>query len=165
MPDSSPQEAPTQGGLQIPLWLALAALLMALLVAGFIALTLFEPLVSLVLPSSPEVPIPPGSVEQDYFPDSRTSDGEWLYSNPQDACQVAEYYITDADSTCNFTPYACVRDEAGELMVADAFARTSIARCSGTHEGIVDSYAWEVFITNGGRQTDTQFRVYLYSER
>ncbi|MFP4321523.1 MAG: hypothetical protein ACLFTK_03640 [Anaerolineales bacterium] len=152
-------------GVQIPLWLALVAMLVAIIIAALIALQLFGPLVSLVLPITAEVPVPPGSTEREYIDTSRTSDGEWLYGSDLDACQVARFYIDETDSTCNFTPYACITNDAGEFVESNPANTGTVAICRGQEEGIVDSFAWEVYISSRGGEYETLFRAYLYSER
>jgi hypothetical protein len=158
-PVDSSEEA---GGLIIPLWVALAGMVVALVLAVIIMANVLRPLTNLVFPADPEPPLPDGAVELQHSEESSTSDGEWFYGIDMDACQLVEYYIEN-DTKCRVTPFACKEGVNGAQL--DTTGTASVAVCRGTHEEVVGSYSWEVYVNASTGDYPTTFRMFLYKER
>lgn len=147
----------------IPVWVALAGMVLAIIVAIIIMVNVLEPLVNLIFPQDPEPPVPANAELISEDADSSTSSGEWLYGTDTDACQIAEFYIEEG-SNCRFEPLACEENEDGELVRAPQVNK--VATCVGTEASIVSSYSWEVIISGDDiREYETVFRLFLYEER
>lgn len=155
------EQTPARQGLQIPLWVALAGMIVALIIAIIIMANILRPLVNLVFPNAAEIPLPPDAELIETNENPRTSDGEWLYGSPTDGCVLLGFFV-EAGGTCTLAPFACVRTDDSP----DERGYRSVGSCTGTKSDILNSYSWEVLIGTGysGEYT-TRFRVYLYEER
>jgi len=168
LPENAPspaEDAPPRPVLYIPLWVGLAGALGALLVGLLIFSRIAEPLANLIFVTRPEIPLPLGAVELEAVEDPLTSDGEWRYGVDMDPCQVAVFYQTEGESTCNYVPFTCELDADGRPYNRYAGVQTNVATCSGSRGQGVNRYTWEVLIGSSGDAYITTFRVYLYRER
>ncbi|KAB2903030.1 MAG: hypothetical protein KJ064_22775 [Anaerolineae bacterium] len=164
----SDEQKPTteheETGLHIPIWVALAALAVALILAGIIMSNVLGTLVDLVFPEAVDVPLPSGAVEIDHIEDSKTADEEWLYGVDEDACRVSWFY-QEAGASCNFMPTMCdVGEDNIPYLIMDEPA-AMVARCTGEKPAEVSGYSYEVLVSTGSADYQTYFRVYVYKER
>lgn len=155
----------SRGG-TIPLWVALAGLVVALVIAVIIMGNVLNPLEELIFPIDAQAPIPAEAVLIREIEDTRTSDGEWLYGIAWDGCQLAQYFL-EQNGTCSFTPFACQGDPESDAFRLNnpGDSPSSVATCIGGEEGVINSYSWEALISSGYSDYQTKFRVYLYKER
>jgi len=162
MESKQPEE---RSGLQIPLWVALAGMVLALIIAVIIMANVLRPLINLVFPSKPKLALPADVIELKKVEKPRTSDGEWLYGVNMDGCQLAKFYM-DQGATCNFAPFIC--DGEGTDFT-NQFAAVkevqSIGTCELSKSGVADSFSWQMLISTGYDDYLTKYRVYLYRER
>ncbi len=149
--------------LDIPLWVALAGMVVALILAIVIMANVLRPLVNLIFPTTPEPPLPDNITLLETNENPRTSTGEWLYATEMDGCDLMNFYLKEG-GTCNLSPFTCL----GERDANGRFPRDkgeSIGVCRGESKDIMNSYSWEVLIGSGYADHYTKFRVYLYQER
>lgn len=143
----------------IPLWLPLAALVIALLFALFIASRIGPTLSALVAP--PEPVLPPESVLQSHT--SNGTEDQWLYNTKTDGCRVAHLYAA-AFGACIYDPSSgCSNNDStpGTNGLGLPGVGNEIAECSGTQTIANYHLAWRVYIgTSGGANSQTYFRVY-----
>ncbi|NJL92780.1 MAG: hypothetical protein HC915_03180 [Anaerolineae bacterium] len=158
-PATSPAAEHTRTGNRIPLWVALAGMIVALILGGVIIASILQPLVNLVFPGEAEPPLPEGVLELQHVEDSRLADEEWLYATTLAPCDLARFYV-EAGSTCSLSPGACLEEEPSVSGVGE-----TIGTCQGTHEEVLASYSWRVEITSNIGQYPTIFRLYLFKER
>ena len=151
--------------LNIPPWVALAGMILAFIIAIIIMVNILQPLVNLIFPSDPEPPIPPDAVILEEIENPATSSGEWLYGVQTPACEIARFYA-EAGSICRYTPLACAEAarEAEEGVTSPQGVK-SIAVCTGTKSGVVNSYSWEALISSSQGEYETSIRLFLYTER
>jgi hypothetical protein len=146
--------APQRGG--IPLWLPLAALIIAFIFAAYIAVTISGTLASLISPPQPVLP-------QDAILQSQGSDsiGDWwVYKSATNGCAVAKIY-KDALGECIYSPSSgCGSD--GALAIPGA---NSVAECSGGKTTGAYHVMWRVYVAadfdlNDPTHPVTIFRIY-----
>lgn len=149
-------------GLYIPLWVALVGMVVGVIIAGVILVNVLQPLINLIFPSTPEVPLPAGTVEISHEDTSAISGEEWLYGVNMDACKVAQFFI-DEGGRCRISPFVCTSGEDGPELIASQ--TTSVGSCEGGQKDTINSYTWEIYISASDNEYDTLFRVFLYKER
>lgn len=156
----------------VPIWVALAAMVLALIVAGIIISSIAKPLLNLVLPVDPDIPIPSGAHLDEELDDPGYGTKQWLYSSQQTGCQVALFFDDIEGVECIYSPGACA-----ELYITPApgqsdpdegsqntFSQTGT--CTKRVKEVASSYSWRVEIFHGYEgEYQTKFRVYLFSER
>lgn len=162
--EQKPTTEQEETGLYIPIWVALAALLVALILAGIIMSNVLGPLVDLVFPEKVDVPLPSGAVELEHTEDSKTADEEWFYGVDEDACKVSWFY-EQGDASCNFMPTMCDMGEDNVPYLILDEPGALVARCFGEKPADVSGYSYEVLVSTGSTDYQTYFRVYLYKER
>lgn len=142
----------------VPVWVAIAGLVLAIALAIVIVIQIAAPLSELVLGADSDIPIPDGAKLQSESDNAGRAQHEWLYSMPKaDGCEVAAFY-QEQGATCSYSPFAC--ELAPEVDVL-----RQVAICSKTEKGLIDGYTWEVIISTEYQQDETStiyFRVYLY---
>lgn len=158
------EELREQPRVLIPLWVALAGMVVALILAGIIMSNVLKPLISLIFPATPDLPLPAGVIELEEVGDPLTSDGEWLYGVEMDGCQVVQFYL-DAGARCRLTPFVCEQVDGKLASNYDNYEFAALGTCDLVHEGEVDSYTWQLVISSGYEDYETKYRVYLYRER
>ncbi len=154
-PKASPLK-PTRAKPQVgvPLWLPLAALLIALAFAVFIAVRIGPTLSALISPPDPVLPT--DSVLQSH--DSKSTEDNWFYKTKTSGCDVAFLY-QKAFGQCIFDPASGCSGPTNEQPVPGL--PYQIAECSGRQSIAQYGIAWRVFITaNGDADGQTLFRVY-----
>lgn len=162
--DATSAESKTQR-LHIPLWVALAGMVVALIIFVLVMTNILEPLVGLVFPQEANVPTPNGAVLLEENDGGRTSTAEKYYGVDADGCEIAQFF-QDEGATCRYTPLVCGTDEDGTLSQNIPERVDHIATCTRRVEGTVDGYTWEIFISAGfGGTYNTQYRVFLYEQR
>ncbi len=150
----------TEPGFVIPIWVALAALLLALLCGVVVFMTIAEPLAELVLGRDPDIPVPDGAVLEQEVEGQGSASKEWLYRIDDLGCEVARYYV-DQGADCVFTPYSC-NLERQEPPEGVNFEIHEIAECTKTVDRLIAGYTWRVHITSYSSGTHTRFRIYLF---
>jgi len=161
--DASPPEPRKR--VYIPLWVALAGMVLAFILALIIMAAVLEPLTNLVFPTKPVPPLPPDAVLLEAIAAPSTSNGEWLYGSQLEGCAVAQFYI-EQRGTCQFNPFSCERGEDGNLRPHSlSEGLSAIGTCTATFSNVANSYSWEVIIARGSAEHTSRFRVYLYKER
>ena len=146
--------APARGAM--PLWLPLAALIIALIFAAYIAVKISPTLALLISPPQPVLP-------EDAVLQSQGSDsiGDWwLYQSATNGCLVAKVY-QDALGTCIYNPSSGC-GSSGALAIPGA---NQIAECSGSKTTGSYHVTWRVYLTaeydiKNGNQPLTVFRIY-----
>jgi hypothetical protein len=157
----------------VPVWVALAAMVLAIIVAGIIISSIAEPLLNLVAPNEPEIPLPAGAHLDEELDDPGYGTKQWLYSSHQTGCQVALFFDDIEGVECIYSPNSCTElfvtpgtepnDEPNEFA-QDGFSQT--ATCTKRVKEVASSYSWRVEIFSGYEgEYQTKFRVYLFSER
>lgn len=163
--DESPSAKSQSGCIpQVPPWVAVAGMILALLIAAVIIRQIARPLSDLVFGNDVDVPIPEGATlereEEDVGSVSRTM----LYSTDQDACQVAQFYVNQDGVQCFFAPFACREDGTINLDDASSGFRT-VGTCGKTELDSVDGFSWDVIISGGydaEQGPATRFLVSIY---
>lgn len=140
----------------VPLWLALAGMVIGLLLATVILARVAGPLYGLLFPV--EVPVPDG-VEQIDHQDPDQGAEYWIYRTTRPGREIAAFY-EDEGGECWYT----ARDEALD-PVAPGMSY-SVAHCLGTKISGGLGVGWEVYIHEGysPQQGPTIFRLYRYGE-
>jgi|GEM_PF-4846660 len=150
---------------RIPLWVAWAGMLLALVLAVIIMLTILQPLTNLIFPADPEIPLPNNIELVEEVENPPTSTGEWLYRSQMDACRVVQFYLENGGS-CNISTASCELNEDSDLVIQqNNLQLSSVGTCRGGSDAIANSYTWEVLISSQGGEYPTIFRIYLYTER
>lgn len=162
----------------VPVWVALAAMVLAVIVAGMIISSIAEPLLNLISPEEPDIPLPPGTHLEKKDDEGNYATTEWLYGSKLSGCEVAAFFDEHDGVECIYTPLACpVGAEAtATAQVAPTAtpddddrvtARFSqVAVCSKYVREVASSYTWRVDIFDGySGDYQTKFRIYLFSER
>lgn len=142
----------------VPLWVAVAGLVLAIGLAVLVVTWIAAPLAELVLDTAPDIPLPDGAKLESETTDTGRAQHEWLYSlSNSDGCAVAEFF-REQGASCAYTPLACdLEPEIGILR--------QIATCTKTEKQLIDGYTWEVLISTEYHEDETStayFRVYLY---
>jgi hypothetical protein len=139
---------------RIPLWLALAGMVLALVVAVVIMLRVAEPLYRLLFPL--EVPVPDGVEEIEHVKPDKGAE-YWIYRTQAPGREIATFY-EEHDSRC---VYSAIPQELEQQPRSYA-----VATCNGSKEGGGLGISWEVFIHEGysEREGPTIFRVFKYDE-
>ena len=139
----------------IPLWVALALMVAALVAAALILDRVAEPLYGLLFAEG--APVPAGAVETERVTPEQGA-AYRLYRTDQPGREVAAFY-EDAGGTCVYSavPPAGAADSAAER-------EHNVARCNGQSESAARSGGWEVFIAEGysAEKGPTIFRLYEY---
>jgi hypothetical protein len=158
-PDLSQDENPEQDSrrLVIPLWVAIATLILALLIAGIIINQIATPLGDLIFGQDPDIPIPKGAklIEER---EGGSAAKEWLYHIDKNGCEVAQFYQDQEGVECNFTGFSCTE-------IPDSGSQAyQIGACTFTETNSISGYSWHVDITQNQEDSRiwTSFRVYLY---
>ncbi len=140
-----------EGG--VPVWLPLAAMLIALLFAAFIATRICPTLSALVSP--PEPVLPPGAVLQSH--ESKGTEDSWLYKTTLGGCEVAQFY-EKAFGVCIYDPSAGCGSAKNAMP---GVVPNQIAECSGNQAIAQYHIAWRAYITSQNDASgETIFRVY-----
>ncbi|MBI5928836.1 MAG: hypothetical protein HY862_05970 [Chloroflexi bacterium] len=160
----------------IPMWVALAAMALAVVLAGIIISLIAKPLLNLVSPEKPDIPVPSGAHLDEKDEDPNYADTQWLYSSKQTGCEVALFFDKEDDVECTYSPYACAADATttatpgieptptAEGTIGASFSR--VATCTKRVKQVASSYTWRVEIFDGySGEYQTKFRIYLFSER
>ncbi len=163
----------------VPVWVALAAMVLAVIVAGVIISSIAEPLLNLISPEAPDIPLPPGAHLEKTDEESKYATTEWLYGSKLPGCEVAAFFDEHDGVECIYTPLAC--PVGPEATAAAQLAPTStpenddgrvtarfsqVAVCSKYVREVASSYTWRVDIFDGySGDYRTKFRIYLFSER
>lgn len=168
MDNNQPTPAPVieeSSGPFIPLWIALAGLAVAVILALLIALTVLQPLLSLVFPTNPEPPLPSDAALLEEVPNPRLSYSESLYGSAMGGCDMVNFYMQEG-GTCVIAPFSCSGNPTDGYVNRYAGTVTSIATCTGKQKDLLNSFSWEVYISSGYLdEYETRFRLYLYRER
>ena len=146
---------------QLPPWVAVAMMILALLIAGIVIRRIAGPLSDLVFGTDVEVPIPDGATlidEEEGGSASRTM----RYSTQQDACVVYRFYLSHEGVECTPTPSACTSEGTINLNENTSSFRT-VGSCRKTQLNSVSGYSWEVIISGGYSQGPaTQFFISVF---
>ncbi|MCB9437223.1 MAG: hypothetical protein H6673_09565 [Anaerolineales bacterium] len=142
----------------VPVWVAVAGLVLTIVLAVLIVFQIAAPLAELVLGRSADIPLPDGAKLESEKSEAGRAQHEWLYSLANsDGCAVAEFFH-EQGASCVYTPLACeLAPEVGVLR--------QIATCAKTEKQLIDGYTWEVLISTEYHEDETStvyFRVYLY---
>ncbi len=139
----------------IPLWVALALMVGALVAAALVLERVAEPLYGLLFAEG--APVPEGAVEIERVTPEQGA-AYRLYRTGQPGREIAAFY-EDAGG-------ACVYSAVPPLASGDASAQRerSVARCIGQTESAARGGGWEVFIAEGysAEEGPTIFRLYEY---
>jgi hypothetical protein len=156
----------------VPIWVALAAMVLAIIVAGIIISSIAEPLLNLVSPNDPDIPIPSGAHLDEELDDPGYGTKQWLYSSQQTGCQVALFFDEIEGVECIYSPGACaelyITPAPGQDDPSDGAENTfsQTGTCTKRVKEVASSYSWRVEIFDGYEgEYQTKFRVYLFSER
>ncbi len=140
------------------MWLPLAALIIAVLVAAVIVARIGGTLSALVSPPQPV--LPPDAMLQSQGSD--TVGNWWLYQTDVAGCKVAKLY-KDSLGDCSYSPMSgCNPDGSGGPQF-DVAGGQEIAECAGRQTVGSYSVMWRVNIsvsTDPKTQTQTVFRIY-----
>ncbi len=175
--DAAPSETPKKPRVVIPVWVALAAMVLAVVVAGVIISSIAEPLLNLISPEKPDIPLPPGTHLEKKDEESNYATTEWLYGSKLPGCEVAAFFDQHEGVECIYTPMACPVDveatatpEVEPTPTPEGGTITAnfsqVAVCSKQVKEVASSYTWRVDIFDGySGEYRTKFRIYLFSER
>jgi len=146
-------DPPKKAGRKIPLWLAVLAMIAALVFAVLILARVAGPLYGLIFPVDP--PVPDNAEETEHVKPDKGAE-YWIYRTEMPGEDVAAFY-EDEGGQCWYTDYGSSRPEGTPY---------SVARCSGQHEAGGLEVSWEVYIFSGYSKQEgpTVFRVYKYGE-
>lgn len=170
-------EASPKPRLVIPIWVALAAMVLAVVVAGIIISSIAKPLLNLISPEEPDIPLPPGAHLEKVDEESGYATTEWLYGSTMPGCEVALFFDRHEGVDCIYTPLACPMGSdataAAEIeptpipegeTASSSFSQ--VATCNKQVKEVASSYTWRVSIFDGySGEYRTKFRIYLFSER
>lgn len=138
---------------RIPLWLALVAMALALVVALVILARIGGPLSGLLFPSG--VPVPDGAKEIEHVKPDKGAE-YWIYGTEDSGREVAAFY-EDEGGTCRYT--AMSSSESAPQ------GSTSVAQCLARKGDKGVDVSWEVYIGEGYPESEggpTVFRIYKY---
>lgn len=131
----------------LPPWVVVALMILALMITGVVIRNIAGPLSDLVFGTNTEVPIPDGATlngEDEGGSASRTM----RYSTNQDACAVYRFYLEQEDVECRITPFACNSD--GTLNQGnDSSSFRTVGSCAKTESDRVGGSSWRVTISGG----------------
>lgn len=158
----------------VPVWVALAAMVLALVLAVVIIASIAEPLINLISPEEPDIPVPPGARLDEKVEESNYASTQWLYSSKQTGCEVALFFDDHEGVSCMYSPVGCdvmatatpklEPTPTGEVPYTAEFYQVAV--CTKQVKEVASSYSWRVEIFDGyGGEYHTKFRVYLFSER
>ncbi|MBN1200433.1 MAG: hypothetical protein JXJ20_01130 [Anaerolineae bacterium] len=138
----------------IPLWLALVAMVVALIIGALILVRVVGPLQGLLFPFEP--PVPDGAEEIEHVKPDKGAE-YWVYRTTMRGQDVARFYEQE-DGTCWYT------SSNSDVNPRPDGVSYSVARCVGQRESAGLGISWEVFIAEGysDREGPTIFRVYKY---
>ncbi len=160
--ETKPPEQENSGGLHIPMWVALAGLLLSLILAAVIMRNIISPIADLIFPASVDIPLPDGAKEIEHLKESKTAEEEWLYQVEGDACEISWFYQGEARS-CQYSPGMCQMDEEQDKpILINPAPDALVAKCTGGESTEVTGYSWEVMVSTGSTGEETYFRVFLY---
>lgn len=153
-PESSQAEQQSSK-LFIPLWLALIAMVIALIGAALILSRVGRPLYALLFPQ--EVPVPAGVHETEHVKPKK-GDEYWIYRTSMSGEEVAHFYEKHG-STCQYDPKPEALNPQASHMEPVPY---SVAQCSGTKHSGGLGVSWQVYIHSGysDEEGPTVFRLY-----
>lgn len=156
--ETPPESAPVaRSRLALPLPVAIAGLILALLLSGLILVEIAPPLAELVFGNDPDIPIPEGATVLSTEITSGRSEKEWLYGTDMTGCEVIRFYA-DQGATCQVTPFACAPDQRTDMQ-----GIMQIGICGMTEKGSVTDHAWDIYVSsNFPDGAFTRFRVSLF---
>lgn len=144
---------------RVPIGVAIAGLILALLLSGLILTEIVSPLSELVFGRETKVPVPEDARLLETVEHSATANKEWLYGVSISGCDLVKYYAAQGAS-CVVSPLAC---GATGVQRSDAEGVMNIATCSKREDGSVTGYGWDVYISSNFPEGDfTRFRVSLF---
>ncbi len=140
----------------IPIGVALAAMVVALILAALILSRVAGPLHGLVFP--PSVPVPKGVQEVDHVHE-KNGDEYWIYRTSLSGDDVAAFY--DERGDCRYSPRP---DEAPDAPAP--VGSYSVALCTGQNRRGNSGIGWQVYINTGysDEEGPTIFRLYRYQD-
>lgn len=159
MSSSGPAESPPREGRarrDVPLWLALAAMAVVLVLAALILVRIARPLYALLFPVS--VPVPGGVQEVEHRKPDQGAE-YWIYRSTKPGLEIAVFYEQEGGE-CQYTP----RDETLDPLAPGV--SYSVAYCVGETKSGGLGLGWEVYIHEGysAGEGPTIFRIYKYGE-
>jgi hypothetical protein len=139
---------------EVPVVVALAAMVAAVAFGAIILVRVAGPLYGLLFPI--KLPVP-GSAQQIEHVKPDKGPEYWIYQTDMSGLEVAAFYEKEG-GTCRYTPEPLGGAES-------APGPRSVAKCTGqkSHAGL--GIAWEVYVGEGYSETEgpTVFRLYKYS--
>jgi hypothetical protein len=163
-PDAGPQEEPhaadgdqvgrRHSRFEVPVVVALAAMVAAVAFGAVILMRVAGPLYGLLFPI--ELPVPNGAQQIEHVKPDKGPE-YWIYQTSMTGREVAAFYEKEG-GTCRYTP----EPPGGAASVVGP---RSVALCTGQKEHAGLGIAWEVYIGEGysGAEGPTVFRLYKYS--
>lgn len=141
----------------LPLWLPLAAALIALVFAALIIIKVGPSLSAMISP--PEPVLPANSVLESH--ELNGTEDQWLYHTTTNGCNVAHVYAR-AFGACIYDPSSgCTSKDMPEGTPAVVPAMSSeVAECSGFQNIATYRIAWRVYIGSGTTGRPVIFRIY-----
>jgi len=148
------QEVRRHSRFEVPVVVALAAMVAAVAFGAVILMRVAGPLYGLLFPI--KLPVPGGAQEIEHVKPQKGPE-YWIYHTSMPGLEVAAFYEKEGGS-CRY-----VRDLAGGT--GSTLGPRSVAKCVGkkSHAGL--GVAWEVYIGEGYPEDEgpTIFRLYKYS--
>ncbi len=143
----------------IPLWIPLAALLIALAFAAFVAFRIIPSLSALVSPPDPV--LPSDAVLQSH--ESNGTEDQWLYSSKMAGCAIAHIYAKTWGK-CIYAPSSgCTGNDATPSgpSRSPAGGGSQVGECSGSQTVANLNIQWRVYISEmSSTDQPTIFRIY-----
>ncbi len=141
----------------VPVWMPLAGLLAAFLVALLVGASICPTLSALVIPPGPK--LPSGTITEKLHESKAAGEDEWLYSTNLEGCTVAQFYV-DWLKDCTFAPNISCKNGATKSVIGEAGQSYHVATCTGKQSVGNYSLAWTVYIDSGYSTGDkTVFRL------
>ena len=154
--EERPVSDTSQPRLGVPMWVALLAMVAALVAAGLVLWRVAGPLHGLLFP--PDVPVPPGA---DLVRHEKPEQGapSWVYRTTFAGSDVAAFYEREGGS-CHYAPLPGYVADPAQLRGGPY----AVATCTGKKEAAGLGVAWKVYIHSGYPDPDgpTVFQLYAY---
>ena len=150
-------EPPVQRGL--PLWVPLAGLLIALVLAVYVAVKVAPTLVGMVLP--PEPPMPADQVTLVSQKNVQPGADEWLYTSNLTGCQLARYVDERVGGCFFFGDSGCDPNRQSAINPGVAYR---VATCTPVQKVGEYSVRWTITISAGNQPPDPPTAVSVWRD-